>query len=442
MAYGIVSVSIPTVSLAQSVPAPIPQTTEILNETPQADTTAALQLANRADQQNPDPSADTEIDRRFNELRSKLLDDRASTIEWWLAVIGVVLTFFAIAVPILGFLGYRRFKEIENEARGSAQEAKRFVEEIKQNRDKSHELLQNMTAEKAASNPATQEQAEAISNDPDASLLDRAVARAISLQKEGKTEDAITIWRGIAQATEGIDNNLAADAWVSVGYLLSQEESVAGDEINLEEVLSAYDEALRLNPDHVGAYTNRGIAKAILGRYQDAIADFNEAIRLKKNYAEAYYNRGIANAKTGQYQDATADFNEAIRLKPNYAEAYYNRGIVNAKTDQYQDAFADFSEAIKLRPDLPQAHYNRGVSNRKLGLNRDAIVDFDEAIRLKPDDARAYKNRGAAKFKLGRIAEARADFEKALAIAKKAGDEETVSMMEENLRELEDSENT
>ena len=442
MAYGVVGVSTPTVLLAQPVQGPTTQATDMLNGPLETDTTAALQMANRAGQQNPDPSADTEIDHRFNELRRELLDDRASTINWWLAVVGLVLTFFAIAVPLLGLLGYRRFKEIEKEAQESAEEAKRFVEEIEQNRDKSHELLQNMTAEEAASNPATQEQAEAISNDPDASLLDRAVARAISLQKEGKTEDAITIWRGIAHTTEGIDNNLAADAWVSVGYLLSQEESVAGDEINLEEVLSAYNEALRLNPDHVGAYTNRGIAKASLGRYQDAIADYNKAIRLKPDYPVAYYNRGVTNIKLDQYQDATADFNEAIRLKPNYAEAYYNRGIVNAKTGQYQDAFADFSEAIKLRPDLPQAHYNRGVSNRKLGLNRDAIVDFDEAIRLKPDDAEAYHNRGVAKFKLGRIAEARTDFEKARDIAKNAGDEEMVSMAEKNLQELEDSENT
>ena len=441
MAYGVVGVLTSTVSLAQPTQqVTTTQVTDTLNgRHPETDTTAVLQMANRADRQNLDPSVDAEINRRFNELRSELLDDRANIINWWLAVVGLVLTFFAIAVPILGLLGYRRFKEIEKEAQESAEEAKRFVEEIEQIRDKSHEYYQNMTAEKAVDDPAAEEKAEAVSKDPQASLMDKAVARAIFLQKEGKTEDAITIWRGIAHTTEEIDNNLATDAWVSVGYLLSQEESVAGDEINLEEVLSAYNEALRLNPDHVGAYTNRGIAKASLGRYQDAIADYNEAIRLKPDYPVAYYNRGITNIKLDQYQDATADFNEAIRLKPNYAEAYYNRGIVNAKTGQYQDAFADFSEAIKLRPDLPQAHYNRGVSNRKLGLNRDAIVDFDEAIRLKPDDAEAYNNRGVAKTELGRTAAARTDFEKARKLAKKAGDDKVVSLVEKNLRKLEDT---
>ena len=440
MAYGVAGVSTPAVSLAQSVQGPVPPTTETLNEAPQTDTTASIQIVHPADRQNLDPPADAEIDHRFNELRSELLDDRARAINWWLAVVGLVLTFFAIAVPLLGLLGYRRFKEIEKEAQVSAEEAKRFVEEIEQIRDKSHEYYQDMTAEKAVDDPAVEEKAEAVRKDPQASLMDKAVARAIFFQKEGKTEDAITIWRGIAHTTEGIDDNLAAGAWVSVGYLLSQEESVAGDEINLEEVLSAYNEALRLNPDHVGAYTNRGIAKAGLGRYQDAIADYNEAIRQKPDYSVAYYNRGITNIKLEQYQGAIADFNEAIRLKRNYAEAYYNRGIANAKTGQYQDAFADFSEAIKLRPDLAEAHYNRGVSNRKLGLNRDAIVDFDEAIRLKPDDAGAYNNRGVAKTKLGRTAAARADFERALEIAKKAGDAETVSKAEENLRALDSSE--
>ena len=391
MAYGVVGVSTPAVSLAQPMQVTIPETSDTLNGPSQTDTTAGGQMVYRADQQNLDPSVDAEIDHRFNELRSELLDDRASTINWWLAVIGLVLTFFAIAVPILGLLGYRRFKEIEKEAQESAKEAKHLVEEIKQIRDKSDELLKGTIAKNVAGNPAIAQQAVGVSKE---------VARAISLQKEGKIEEAITRWKGIAYDTEEIDNERAARAWLSVSYLEGVGE-------NFEGMLLACDKAIRLKPDFTEAYYNRGIAKEGLGQYQDAIADFDEAIRLKPNFAEAHHSRGIAKAGLGQHQDAIADFDEAIRLNPNFAEAYHGRGNTKADLGEYQAA----------------------------------IVDYDEAIRLKPDDAAAYNDRGAAYAKLDRVAEARTDFEKARKLAKKAGDDKVFSLVEKNLRKLKNTEN-
>ena len=144
MAYGVVGVSIPTVSLAQPAQGSIPQTTETLNETLQTDTTASIQMAHPADRQNLDPSADAEIDHRFNELRSELLDDRAHTINWWLAVVAIVLTLFGIVIPFAGYLGYGRFRKIEEEAleavarsEKSANKARDLVKEIEEKRDKS-----------------------------------------------------------------------------------------------------------------------------------------------------------------------------------------------------------------------------------------------------------------------------------------------------------------
>ena len=68
-----------------------------------------------------------------------------------------------------------------------------------------------------------------------------------------------------------------------------------------EAAVSDYDEAIRMNPDYVGAYINRGFANYELGRHEAAIADCNEAIRMKPDYAEAYNNRGAANAELGAH---------------------------------------------------------------------------------------------------------------------------------------------
>ncbi len=59
------------------------------------------------------------------------------------------------------------------------------------------------------------------------SPLENAVSEAQSLQREGRIEEAIEKWRAIARVAEGIDNELAAHAWFSVGYL--QEEGRHGE---------------------------------------------------------------------------------------------------------------------------------------------------------------------------------------------------------------------
>ena len=57
-----------------------------------------------------------------------------------------------------------------------------------------------------------------IRDNPDASLVEKAIADAMSLQQQGKQEDAIGKWRAIAEITEEIDNALAASAWFSIGF--------------------------------------------------------------------------------------------------------------------------------------------------------------------------------------------------------------------------------
>ena len=178
-----------------------------------------------------------------NELRRELLDDRAAYIDRWLSVIAIVLTVFSIVAVVLGYIGFKRFREIETDARNStvvaaehAQDAKRVVKEIEKTRDKADEIVRGMTAETAAGNPEEAKQAVlSVRENPRASLVDEAIANAISLQQQGKRDDAIERWRAVAHIAERSDDALAATAWFSVGYLIQDK--------NPEDALADYAEA-------------------------------------------------------------------------------------------------------------------------------------------------------------------------------------------------------
>ena len=66
-------------------------------------------------------------------------------------------------------------------------------------------------------------------------------------------------------------------------------------------LLEYYDEVIKSNPKDVAAYFNRGLAKATIENYQDAIADYDQAIELNPQLAMLYNNRGSAKVDIGSY---------------------------------------------------------------------------------------------------------------------------------------------
>ncbi len=80
-----------------------------------------------------------------------------------------------------------------------------------------------------------------------------------------------------------------------------------------------FDRVVALDPTNATAYSDRGIAKADLGHYYDAIWDFSEAIRLKKDgdsyLPDLYESRGDAYVKLSDYHSAIDDYDQALRLR-------------------------------------------------------------------------------------------------------------------------------
>ena len=142
-------------------------------------------------------------------------------------------------------------------------------------------------------------------------------------------------------ASELSDNELAAHAFFSIGCLL-WEGGKAG------KAFSAYDTAIRLQPNYAEVYNNRGNIKSRLDSRDAALDDYDEAIRLNSNFAEAYSNRGSTKFRLGRCATALADLNEAIRLQPNFMNAYVNRGVTQLGLGNIDEAKSDFQTALEL----------------------------------------------------------------------------------------------
>ena len=128
--------------------------------------------------------------------------------------------------------------------------------------------------------------------DPDASAIDKVIGRAVSLQGDGQTGEAINLWRSILYISEaGQDNALKLRAWFSIAFLLAETDP--------EEAIVYLGKVIELDPANANAYVSRGVVKGRLGRHLEAIAEFGKAIELDPANVKAYVNRGTAKAAGG-----------------------------------------------------------------------------------------------------------------------------------------------
>jgi tetratricopeptide (TPR) repeat protein len=69
--------------------------------------------------------------------------------------------------------------------------------------------------------------------------------------------------------------------------------------------------AIKINPENMWAFNNRGFAHGRLGNYSKAVEDYTRAIEINPDYVKAYYNRGVAHAKLGNRMQAIEDLKTA-----------------------------------------------------------------------------------------------------------------------------------
>ena len=84
--------------------------------------------------------------------------------------------------------------------------------------------------------------------------------------------------------------------------------------VDYEIVRSDLDNVIRLAPDFVYGYYNRGNVLSMLKDYRAALADYDKAIELNPNFAEAYFNRGLTRIFLGNNKQGIADLSKAGEL--------------------------------------------------------------------------------------------------------------------------------
>ena len=128
-------------------------------------------------------------------------------------------------------------------------------------------------------------------------------------------------------------------------------------------VIAEYDQVIKLQPDSVIAYSNRGLAYFRQGYPNCAIVDFTKVFEYGPD-GWTYYRRGLAYYQQRKYDSAITDFGGAIELMPGYGWAYFARGRAYADKGSCADAIANFEMVLKV----PDNSGSREAAKRQLSL--------------------------------------------------------------------------
>jgi tetratricopeptide (TPR) repeat protein len=102
----------------------------------------------------------------------------------------------------------------------------------------------------------------------------------------------------------------------------------------------------------------------------------------------------LVRAIVNRYQEAMADCNESLRLRPGDGNTLGTRGLVYLKLKKLDLALADYDTALQADPKDAFSLYGRSIAKRLNGDEAGANVDIAAAKRISPDIAEDFERYG------------------------------------------------
>jgi protein O-GlcNAc transferase len=122
------------------------------------------------------------------------------------------------------------------------------------------------------------------------------------------------------------------------------------------EAESFYRRVLALEPDHVAALVNLGVAVA--DRPHEAAEILARAVKLAPGLSQAHNNLGNAYRRLERLDEAAAAYRRAADRAPGDPEVRSNLGAVARDAGRIDEAISCYRAALSLRPDLSLVHSN------------------------------------------------------------------------------------
>ncbi len=177
-----------------------------------------------------------------------------------------------------------------------------------------------------------------------ASTAVAAAGDAASLLSSGQAKLTAGNYDGaIADLQASVSKGKSLDGYFALGNAYTRQSKLA-------EAEQAYNEALKINPNHLSTLSNLGVVYYQQGKLEDARRTFERALAVGPNDAATYYLLGATQLQLKDLAGAEKSMQKALELKPQMPEALFGMAMLRKQQGRTQDAIAGFEAFLNGPP--------------------------------------------------------------------------------------------
>ena len=223
--------------------------------------------------------------------------------------------------------------------------------------------------------------------------------QAITLEREGRTDEAEQIWSALAKA----DPN-DAEALGHLGLLEARHEQY-------EAAIDYYRRAAVLNPDLPGLQMNMGLAFFKVGQFPDAIRIFSSEIKKHLGDQRLTILLGMAHYGMKDYLVADPYLRRAIEQDPQSIPLRLTLAHSCLASKQYSCVIKVRNEIAALNAESAEADMLAAQACDQLQDSSGAAKQLRAALAINPGEPNAHFGLGYLLWAQGKWAEASAEFQ-------------------------------
>ncbi|HZT98919.1 MAG TPA: serine/threonine-protein kinase, partial [Ktedonobacteraceae bacterium] len=167
------------------------------------------------------------------------------------------------------------------------------------------------------------------------------------------------------------------------------------------QALSAYEEALRMNPNSFYAWNGKGTALYSQGNYRKALEAYQRATEIEPENAIVWVSAGLTLQRLSRYQQALVHFERALSIDPQYVAAWIGKADTQLDMNMPEEARSSYEQALTY--DLKSFQAWNGLGNARSCLHdfAGAVDAYTRALLIHPRSAVAWCNKAHALKQLG-----------------------------------------
>ena len=164
----------------------------------------------------------------------------------------------------------------------------------------------------------------------------------------------------------------------------------AGDRVRAQALCQ---QVLGADPVNAEALNLLGVLRAEEGRLPEAVLCFDNALRVSPDLVDTWRNRGLALSDMGLFTEALASFDQVAARLPAEESGHLHRAVTLVRLGRFADAVLTYKHILSFRPMDAILAANRGIPLLWTGRAEEAMDSFDLALTLDPDHASASVNK-------------------------------------------------